>query len=75
MLVHCKCISDSWLNSRTDTCENCAKCGKDFKIVTNEAYSRVRASLKIFCFCWYASMAASDKGISLKRKILEKGFG
>ena len=51
------------------------------KIVLNvsEVYNikikiRVRGILKIFCFCSYASMAASDKGISLKKKILEKVF-
>ena len=48
-----------------DTCKNCAKCGKGFKIGTNEAYNikikiRLGAISKI---C--ANMAASDKGISL----------
>ena len=49
------------------------KCGKDFSVSRNEAYNikikiRVGGILKIFCFCSYANMAASDKGISLKRK-------
>ena len=52
---------------------------RDFKTGTNEAYNikikiRVGGILKILCFCLYANMAASDKGISLKRKILEKDF-
>ena len=59
--------------------ENCAKCGKGFKTGTNEAHNikikiRERGILKIFCFCSYASMVALDKGISLKRKILETVF-
>ena len=58
-------------------CKNCPKCGKGFKISTNETYSikikfRVGGNLKIFCFCLYANIGASDKGISLRRKILEK---
>ena len=62
-------------DSTVDTCKNYAKCGKGFKIGTNEACYikikiRVRGILKIFCFCSYANMAASDKGISLKREIL-----
>ena len=27
------------ISSTADTCKNCAKCGKDFKIGTNEAYN------------------------------------
>ena len=62
-----------------DFCKNWAKFGKGIKIGTNEGYNikiniRVGGILKIFCFCSYANMAASDKGISLKRKILEKDF-
>ena len=65
--------------SRADTCKNCAKRGKGFKIGTNEAYNikikiSVGGTLKIFCFCSYTNMAASDKVISLNRKILEKVF-
>ena len=53
--------------------------GKGFKIGTNETYNikieiRVRGILKIFCFCSHANVGASDKGISLKREILEKVF-
>ena len=53
-------------NSTADTCKNCAKCGKGFKIGTNEAYNikikiRLRGILKIFCFCSHANMAASKK--------------
>ena len=60
-----------------DTCKNCAKCGKGFKIGTNEAYNiKIKTELggisKIFCFCSNANMAPSDKGISLKRKFLKK---
>ena len=60
-------------NSTADTCKNCAKCGKGFKIGTNEAYNieikiRLGGISKIFCFCSHANMAASDKGISLKKK-------
>ena len=60
-----------------DTCKNCAKCGKGFKIGTNEAYNveikiRLKGISTIFCFCSQASMAASDKDISLKRKFLKK---
>ena len=60
-----------------DTCKNCAKCGKGFKIGTNEAYNikikiRVGYILKIFCFCLYASVAAPYKGISLKKKLVKK---
>ena len=63
--------------STADTCKNCAKCGKGFKIGTNEAYNikikiRLGGISKIFCFCSHANMAASDKGISLKRKFLKK---
>ena len=53
---------------------------KGFKIGTNEAYTnikikiRVGGILKTFWFCSYINMAASDKGISLKRKTLEKSF-
>ena len=65
------------LNSTADTCKNCAKCGKGFKIGTNEAYNikikiRLGGISKIFCFCSHANMAASDKGISLKKKFLKK---
>ena len=64
-------------NSTADTCKNCAKCGKGFKIGTNEAYNieikiRLGGISKIFCFCSHANMAASDKGISLKKKFLKK---
>ena len=67
------------LSSTVDTCKNCSKCGKGFKIGINEAYniklkSRVGGILKTFCFCSYINMDASDKGISLKRNILEKVF-
>ena len=62
--------------STADTCKNCAKCGKVFKIGTNEAYNikmkiRLGGISKIFCFCSHANMAASDKGISLKKKFLK----
>ena len=65
------------LSSTVDRCKNCSKCGKGFKIGINEAYdiklkSSVGGILKTFCFCSYINMAASEKGISLKRKILEK---
>ena len=51
-----------------DTCKNCAKCEKGLKIGTNEAYNiqikmKVGGILKIFYFCLYANMAASNKGI------------
>ena len=63
--------------STAETCENCAKCGKGFKIGTNEAYNikikiRLWGISKIFCFCSHANMVASDEGISLKRKFLKK---
>ena len=63
--------------STGDTCKNCAKCGKGFKISTNEAYNikikiRLGSIWKIFCFCSHANMAASDKDISLKKKFLKK---
>ena len=63
--------------SMADTCNNFSKSGKGFETGTNEAYNmkitiRIWSILKIFCFCSYANMAASDKCISLKRKILEK---
>ena len=63
--------------STADMCKNCAKCGKGFKIGTDEAYTmeikiRLGGISKIFCFCSHANMAASDKGISLKRKFLKK---
>ena len=59
--------------STADTCKNCAKCGKGFKIGTNEAYNikikiRLGGISKILCFCSHVNMAASDKGISLKKK-------
>ena len=59
-------------------CENCTKYDKSFKIGTNEAYTdikikiRVGGILKTFWFCSYTNMAASDKGILLKTKMLEK---
>ena len=64
-------------NSTADTCKNCAKCGKGFKIGTNEAYNiKIKTGLggisKISCFCSHANMTASGKGISLKRKFLTK---
>ena len=63
--------------STADTCKNCTKCGKGFKIGTNEAYNikikiRLGGISKIFCFCSQANMAASDEGISLKKKFLKK---
>ena len=65
------------LCSTADTCKNCAKCGKGFKISTNETDNtkikiRLGGISKIFCFCSHANMAASDKGISLKKKFLKK---
>ena len=65
------------INSTADTCKICAKCGKRFKICTNEPYNikikiRLGGISKIFCFCSHANMAASDKGISLKKKFLKK---
>ena len=63
--------------STADRCKNCAKCGKGFKIGPNEACNikikiRLRGISKIFCFCSHSNMAASDKGISLKRKFFKK---
>ena len=63
--------------STADTCKYYAKCGKGFKIGTNETYNikikiRLGGISKIFCFCSHANMAASDKGILLKRKFLKK---
>ena len=51
--------------------------GKGFKIGTNKAYNikikiRLGGISKIFCFCSHANMAASNKGISLKKKLLKK---
>ena len=51
------------ISSTADTCKNCAKCGKGFKIGTNEAYNiKIKIKLggisKIFCFCSHANMAA-----------------
>ena len=63
--------------SPADMCENCTKCDKGFKIGTNEAYTNIKINirvggiLKTFWFCSYTNMAASDKGISLKGKMLE----
>ena len=51
---------------------------KGFKIGTNEAYTNIKIKiivggiLKTFWFCSCTNMAASNKGISLKRKMLEK---
>ena len=58
-------------------CKNCAKCGKGFKIGTNEAYNikikiRLVGISKVFCFCSHANTAASDKGISLNKNFLKK---
>ena len=49
-----------------DTCKNCDKCDKGFKIGTNEAYNikikiRFWGISKIFCFCSYTNIAASDE--------------
>ena len=65
------------MNSTMDTCKNCSKRGKGFKIGENEAYNikikiRLGGISKIFCFCSHANMAVSDKGISLKKKFLKK---
>ena len=76
------CVLDYYLlgSHRTaDTCKNCAKCGKGFKIGTNEAYNikikiRLGGISKIFCFCSHANMAASNKGISLKKKFLKNFY-
>ena len=62
--------------STADTCKNCAKCGKGFKIRANEAYNiEMKISLggisKILCSCSHANIAAPDKDISLKRKFLK----
>ena len=70
-------IQENICISTADTCKNCAKCGKGFKIGTNEAYNinikiRLGCISKIFCFCSHANMAASDKGISLKKKFKKK---
>ena len=67
------------ISTVVDTCKNCAKCDKGFKIGTNEAYNikikvRLGCISKIFCFCSHANMAASDKGISLKKKFWKKIF-
>ena len=49
-----------------------------FKIGTNEAYTNIKIKirvgdiLKTFWFCLYTNMAALDKGISLKKTMLEK---
>ena len=61
-----------------DTCKNCAKCGKDFKIGTNKAHNieikiRLGGISKIFCFCSHANMAASDRHFT-EEEILEKVF-
>ena len=65
--------------SMMDAFKNCAKYGKGFKIGTNEAYNiKIKTSvgdiLTILCFSLCINVAASDEGISLKRKILEKVF-
>ena len=57
-------------------CNNCAKCGKGFKIGTDKAdtiqiKNHVWGISKLLCFCSYANMAASDKDVSLKRKLLK----
>ena len=61
-------------------CENCTKCDKSFKMATNKAYINIKIKigvgsiLKTFWFCSNTIMASSDKGILLKRKMLEKVF-
>ena len=65
------------LSGTADTCKNCATCDKGFKIGTNEAYNikikiRLGGISKIFCFCSHANVAASEKGISRKKKFLKK---
>ena len=75
--LHSIMALNHWQTSTADTCKNCAKCGKGFKIGTNEAYNikikiRLGGISKIFCFCSHANMAASHKGISLKKKFLKK---
>ena len=76
-VVHTNWVKSKGAHSTADTFKNCAKCGKGFKIGTNEAYNikikiRLGGISKIFCLCYHANMAASDKGISLKRKFLKK---
>ena len=70
-------MSQSNFISTADMCKNCAKCGKGFKIGTNEAYNikikiRLGGISRIFCFFSHANMAASDKSTSLKKKFLKK---
>ena len=62
-----------------NTYKNCTKCGKGFKIGTSEAYKikiniRLGGISKTVCFCSHANMAASDKGISLKKKFLKNVY-
>ena len=42
------------------------------KLITLRSKIRLGGISKIFCFCSHANMAASDKGISLKKKFLKK---
>ena len=60
-------------------CKNCAKCDKGFKIGTYKAYNlKIKVNFggnsRIFCFCSYAIVAASDKGHFTEEEILENCF-
>ena len=64
LITHICYILAVFMMKTADTSKNCAKCGKGFKIGTNEVCNikiniRLGDISKIFCFCSYT------KGISL----------
>ena len=59
-----------------DRCKNCAKCGKGFKIGTNEAYN-IKIKIRLGAFRKFSAFVLMpiwlpQTSISLKKKFLKK---
>ena len=66
-------------NSTVDMCKNCAKCGKGFKIGTNQAYNikikiRLGGISKIFCCLFSRQYGFLRQRHFTEEEILEKIF-
>ena len=65
--------------STADTCKNCAKCGKGFKIGTNEAYNikikiRLLGAFRKFSALFSRQYGCLRQRYSTEEEILEKYF-